>query len=223
MGLGATSRKYTRFGVGMHDFNNDGVLDLFEATGKVFRVPPVHGEDPYAEPNILMRGTKDMRFEEVSPSGGTATPLVATSRAAAFGDFDNDGGIDILVVNRDAAPHLLHNTCDNRGHWLQCRILDEHGRDAIGAVVTASIAGKHVRRDVRTAYSYCAANDPRVHFGLGQDIQVESIEVMWPDGRRERFGPFKADQIITLRHATSSTLAQPDDAPSSPQPPPPGV
>ncbi len=144
------------------------------------------------------------RFEEVRPRGGTTQPLVATSRAAAFGDLDNDGGVDILVANRDAAPYLLRNVAPTRGHWLLLRVVDGSGRDAIGATLSIASGGRTLRRDVRTGYSYLAANDPRVHVGLGDIRKVESVTVRWIDGVRERFGPFDADQIAEVRLGTGT-------------------
>ena len=199
VGLRVASRRFTRFGVALMDFNNDGRLDLYEASGRVGLQAETFGADPYAEPNLLFRGVAGGRFEEVSPRGGTTQPLVATSRAAAFGDFDNDGGVDILVANRDAAPHLLRNVAPGRGHWLLLRVLDRHGRDAVGATLSIVAGTRTMRRDVRTGYSYLAANDPRVHVGLGDLTKVESVTVRWLDGTRERFGPFDADQIAEIR------------------------
>ena len=181
------------------DFDNDGRLDLYEANGRVGLQAETFAADPYAEPNLLFRGIAGGRFEEVTPRGGTGRPLVATSRAAAFGDLDNDGGLDIVVANRDAPPHLLHNVAPNRGHWLLLRVLERTGRDAIGAAVSVEAGGRTLRRDVRTGYSYLAANDPRVHVGLGESRQVGSVTVRWVDGARERFGPFAADRIVELR------------------------
>jgi hypothetical protein len=199
VGLRVVSRRFTRFGVALLDFNNDGLTDLYEANGRVGLQAEDFAPDPYAEPNLLFRGVPGGRFEEVSPRGGTAQLLVATSRAAAFGDLDNDGGIDILVSNRDAGPYLLRNVAPNRGHWLLLRVLERSGRDAIGAVVSVSAGARMLRRDVRTGYSYLAANDPRVHVGLGDVTRVESITVRWADGTRERFGPFEADRIVDIR------------------------
>src|SRR5439155_22534221 len=136
------------------DFDNDGLLDLYESNGRVGRQSEVYSPDPYAEPNLLFRGVAGPRFEEVTPRGGTSTPLVATSRAAAFGDIDNDGGIDIVVVNRDGSPYVLHNEVRSRGHWAMFRVLDEHGRDAIGAELTMKVGARTIRRDLRMAYSY---------------------------------------------------------------------
>jgi hypothetical protein len=204
VGLRIASRRFTRFGVGFVDFDNDGRLDLYEANGRVGLQAETFSRDPYAEPNLLFRGRPDGGFEEVSPRGGTTTPLVATSRAAAFGDIDNDGGIDVLVANRDAPPHLLRNVVPRRGHWLLLRVIDEHGRDALDATLTIALGSRTIRRDVRTGYSYLAANDPRVHVGLGDLTRVDSITVRWPDGTRERFGPFDANRIAEVRRGRGS-------------------
>ena len=201
VGLRVVSRRFTRFGVAFMDFDNDARLDLYEANGRVGLQAETFAADPYAEPNLLFRGTNDGRFEEVTPRGGTARPLIATSRAAAFGDLDNDGGIDIVVANRDAAPHVLRNVAPARGHWLLLRVLERSGRDAIGARLSITTGSRTIRRDVRTGYSYLAANDPRVHIGLGDGAKVESIMVRWVDGTEQRFGPFDADQIVELRRS----------------------
>jgi len=209
VGLRVVSRRFTRFGVAMLDFDNDGVLDLYEASGRVGLQSGTFSDDPYAEPNLLFRGVPGGRFEEQLPRGGTSPLLVATSRAAAFGDIDNDGGIDILVVNRDAPPHLLRNVAPNRGHWLSLRVVDQHGRDSLGAALHIDIAGRTVRRDLRSGYSYLAANDPRVHVGLGAIRQVDAVTVQWPDGVRERFGPFEADRIVELRRDRGARVTAP--------------
>jgi len=208
-GLGGASRTFTRFGLGILDFNCDGLLDIFQASGRVEEQTYLHADDPYAEPNLLFRGTPDGRFVEVSPRGGTAEMLIATSRAAAFGDIDNDGGIDVLVVNRDGPAHLLHNVCLDRGNWIMIRAIESHGRDAIGAVVTAIVDGRSITRIVRSAYSYCAANDPRVHFGLGDADHVDDVTIHWPEGGVESFGSQAASQHITLRRGDGTAISQP--------------
>jgi hypothetical protein len=197
--LRTPTRRFTRFGTAMLDFDNDGALDLYEANGRVGRQSETYSADPYAEPSLLLRGFPGPRFEEVVPRGGTRAPLVATSRAAAFGDIDNDGGIDIVVVNRDARPFVLHNVVKPRGHWVMFRVVDEHQRDALGAQITMSVGARTIRRDVRAAYSYLASNDPRVHVGLGPDTTARNVVVRWPDGAREAFGDVRADQILILR------------------------
>jgi len=202
VGLRTPSRRFTRFGTALRDFDNDGNLDLYEANGRVGRQSESYSSDPYAEPSLLFRGLAGPRFEEVAPRGGTRPLLIASSRAAAFGDIDNDGGIDVVVMNRDSRPFLLHNVVQPRGHWMMFRVLEQHQRDALGAEVTMSVGPRTIRRDVRSASSYLASNDPRVHVGLGAETTVRSVTVRWPDGVRERFGDMAADRIAVLRRGS---------------------
>ncbi|MCZ6709677.1 MAG: CRTAC1 family protein [Gammaproteobacteria bacterium] len=208
VGLGTVTRTFTRFGTALLDLDNDGRLDIYEANGRVRGQSSLHSDDPFAEPNMLLYGTASGGFEEVRPRGGTASPLVATSRAAAFGDIDNDGGIDILVVNRDGPAHLLRNIVDRRGLWIMFRVLDEHARDALGATVTLQVGERTITRDVRTAYSYLAANDPRIHVGLGDHTGAEDVTVRWVNGPVERFGRYDADQVVTLRHGSGMRVGE---------------
>jgi len=204
-GLGLVSRAFTRFGIGWVDFDNDGYLDLYQANGRVATDVDGHDpDDPLAEPNLLFRGVGRGRFEELSPRGGTSIPLIHTSRGAAFGDLDNDGGIDIFVANRDAPPYVLENVVQGRGNWLLVRVLDEHGRDDLGATVTIRIGDRTVRRDVRTTYSYCAASDPRVHFGLGGTSNVEALEIGWPDGTLEEVALPAINRVVEVRRNTTA-------------------
>ncbi len=199
IGLRVSSRRFTRFGLGIHDFDNDGRLDLYEASGRIARQGVPFASDAYAEPNLLFRGLPNGRFAEVTPPGGTHGVLAATSRAAVFGDIDNDGGIDIVVVNRDAPAHLLRNIAPRRGHWITLRVTETTGGDALGASVRFSAGGQRIRRDVKPAYSYLASNDPRVHVGLGSATGITDVTVRWVDGTVELFGDVDADQIVTLR------------------------
>lgn len=201
VGLGSISQPYTRFGTSITDFDNDGWLDVFIANGRVTRSTGFPGsvQDAYAEPNLLLRGDAAGRFAQATPAGGTAEAIIKTSRAAAFGDIDNDGAIDILVMNRDAQVSLLHNIAPSQGNWIMFRVVDEQNRDAIGATVRLSAGNRRISRDVRTAYSYCAANDPRVHVGLGSISQITDVCVRWIDGTVESFGQFSTNQITTLR------------------------
>ncbi len=196
-GLASLSRALTRFGMGWADFDNDGVLDLYQANGAIGRRGKIYlDSDPYAQPNLLIRGRPGPSYEEVLPRGGTSEPLIATSRAAAFGDVDGDGGVDVLVVNRDAPAYLLRNRVSARGRWLRVRVLTEAGADALGATVFGEVGGRRVRRDVTAAYSYQASNDPTVHFGLGANERVTALEVRWPDGHRRCFGAQEADRLL---------------------------
>ncbi len=204
VGLGAATRSYTRFGVGWVDLDNDGQLDLFQANGRV-TLPDgeTGGPDPFAEPNTLMIG--DGSAFRLAPTG-TIPATARTSRAAAFGDINNDGAVDIVVVNRDAPPEFLLNCSSGDSHWLMVDARHRDGRPDVGAELRFEIADRRVRRDVNPHYSYQASNDPRVHLGLGPATEVASIEVRWVDGSRESFGPFDADQIVVLKQGTGTAV-----------------
>ena len=200
----AASRRFTRFGMGWLDFDNDGYLDLYEANGKVEVRERRYADDPYAEPNLLFKGEPGGFFQEALPRGGTAEPLVFTSRAAAFGDVDGDGGVDILVANCDGPAHLLRNVASPRGRWISFRVVLENGRDALGATVSLGAGERRLVRDVRAAYSYLASSDPKVHFGLGEETRVFDVTVRWPDGSSERFGEFDAGSVVELRRGAGA-------------------
>lgn len=206
-GLAAKSGRYTRFGVALADFDNDGFLDIYQANGKVDGNPAAV-PDVFAEPNVLYRGhaTPSLRFEEVSPPGGVSSPLVHTSRGLAIGDFDDDGGLDMVVVNRDAAPYLLRNRVPGRGNWVSLRVITKTGRDAHGATVSIGVGDKRAHRDVQPAASYFAAHDPRVHFGLGEQEQATDIAVRWPNGKVETFGDRAAGHIWELRQSRGTAM-----------------
>ena len=198
MGLSGLSSRYTRFGVALADFDNDGWLDLYQTNGGIIPVE-LAADDLYAEPNLLYKGMPDGKFEELLPRGGTRELLVHTSRGLAVGDVDGDGGLDLLGVNRDASVYLLRNRVLGRGNWISFQVRLTTGRDAHGATVSATIGARRVHRDVQPAGSYLASNDPRVHFGLGDEDTARRVEVRWPDGETEAFGDFPAGQTIELR------------------------
>ena len=206
-GPGAPSRPFTGFGVGFADFDNDGNLDLYVANGRVrYGARDLDTTDPYAEPNTLLRGLGGGAFEEVMPTGGVAPPLIATSRGAAFGDLDNDGGCDIVVINKDGPAHLLRNVISKRGNWVMFRVLNRNGSDALNAAVQIEAGGRRQSRQVLPNEGYCSSNDPRVHFGLGDTRSVESVLVRWPAGGSETFGPFEAGRIYELRQGAGTKL-----------------
>jgi hypothetical protein len=204
-GLNIASRLYTRFGVALADFDNDGRLDIYHANGAIAHVSEDR-EDPFAEPNVLFRATPDGRFEVVAPAGGVAESLVHTSRGLAVGDVDNDGGLDLLVVNRDAPPYLLMNRLPGRGNWARFRVLTSAGRDAHAATVSAQVGGRRQHRDVQPAASYLSSNEPLVHFGLGAASGARDVEVRWPDGRTERFGDFASGGVWELRQGAGDPV-----------------
>ena len=204
MGLVAASMRHTRFGVTLTDFDNDGRLDLYEANGKIELSEPVEG-DGYAEPNTLWRGAivdGALRFETVQPQGGVSPALIHTSRGLAVGDVDNDGGQDLVVVNRDAAPYLLMNKVE-RGNWVRFRVVSNN-RDAYGATVHADVDSRRLSREVQPSASYLASSDPRVHFGLGDAPAAGEVSVRWVGGDVETFGDFLAGTTHELRRGTGN-------------------
>ncbi|MCH8824313.1 MAG: CRTAC1 family protein [Planctomycetes bacterium] len=200
-GMGLASRPFTRFGVGLVDFDNNGYLDVYQSNGGVAMSSESPTDDPFAQENMLFRGAENGRFSEVLPRGGTSNRLIHTSRAAVFGDINNDGAVDILVVNRDGPVYLLKNIVKDRGNWIRFRVIEEHGRDALGATVTLKLGSRNIRREVQSTYSYLAANDPRVHIGLGDHDTVSAVKVHWLDGTTELFGNFEAGQTIVLERS----------------------
>ena len=114
------------------------------------------------------------------------------------------GGVDVVVVNRDGPAYVLRNVVKSRGAWISFRVLEKSGGDALGATVTAMVGGRRIRRDVTSAYSYCVANDPRVHLGLGTETRVTDVRVRWVDGIEEAFGDFEANRNVRLRRGEGS-------------------
>ena len=156
-------------------------------------------EDAYAEPNLLLKGRADrVGFIEVEPPGGIRDAEPRTSRAAIFGDFDDDGGIDVVVVNIGAPTRLLRNVVPSRGRWLLVDVRDDAGAPAIGAKVVADLDGRRLTRMVRTDSSYLAAGDPRAHFGLGDVAEVPRLEITWPDGRSATLESVAADRVVRV-------------------------
>lgn len=199
-GPNAPSMPFTGFGVGFADFDHDGILDLYIANGRVkYGVRDLDPNNPYAEPNTLLRGLGGGNFEQIQPQGGAVPLLLATSRGAAFGDLDNDGSIDVVVINKDGPAHVLRNIAAKRGGWVLFRVLNRHGCDAINASVRVEVEGHPQFREVVPNQGYCSSNDPRVHVGLGSAKKVERVVVRWRAREEEAFGPYPAGQLIELR------------------------
>lgn len=206
VGLGSTTLPFTGFGMALADFNHDTLLDLLVVNGRVRLSEPAFDADkPYAEPNQLFRGLVGPRFAEVQPMGGVAERLVEASRGAAFGDLDNDGDMDVVVVNYGARAHLLRNVTKPLGNWIMFRVLDRRDSYALGAMVRVRTGPQRQWRQVQRAYSYCSSNDPRVHFGLGAATQVDEVMVRWPGGAEEKFGPYATNQVVELRRGAGNS------------------
>jgi hypothetical protein len=199
-GLGEISLAYLGWGTGFEDFDNDGLPDIFVANGHVY--PQVDGAETgqhYAQRKELYRNIGGGKFQEIAREAGGDLLIPKSARGAAFGDFDNDGNIDALVVNLNDRPSLYHNEGGTRNHWITMRLKGTHSnRDAIGSRVEIQAGGKTQVDEVRSGGSYLSHNDMRIHFGLGSASRVDRIRIRWPDGKTQEFPGMDADQFVTL-------------------------
>jgi hypothetical protein len=214
-GLSHISLPYTGFGVGLFDMRNSGLLDLFSANGAVkmaadMNLNPNGDPFPYREKKLLLRNRgKGMGFEDITASAGPALANAEVSRAAVFGDVNNDGGVDILVTNNNGPARLLLNTVPDRGHWLLVHLEGTRtNRSAYGSLVElVRKDGTTTKRRVRGDGSYLSANDPRVHFGLGQDTEIDRLKVHWLAGGCESWKPARVDTIVNLKEGAGQPCA----------------
>jgi enediyne biosynthesis protein E4 len=189
------------FGARFMDYDNDGAPDIFMANGHVLdNINRYHADVQYAEPKLMFRNVGGGIFENVSGKLGADFQLPRVSRGAAIGDFDNDGDLDILVNNNGQTPQLLRNHGGNANHWLEILLIGtKSNRDGVGARVKIS-AGDLVQCDQRKGgMSYQSAQDPRLHFGLGQHDHINNVEIVWPSGMTTRLSNIKSDQIIAVK------------------------
>jgi hypothetical protein len=205
VGLAAPTAAFTGFGTDWFDYDNDGWLDLFIANGAVNIVEAQRGQKfPFKMRNQLFRNTGSGRFEQTSKAGGEAFERLDIGRAAAFGDVDNDGDIDVVTTNNSGPVQLLLNQIGTKNHWVDVRLEQPQGnRLGFGAWVGIERAGKPtIWRRVKTDGSYLAAGDVRVHAGLGASAAMTAITVQWPDGVRERWTNVSGDRVVTLQRGT---------------------
>ena len=188
------------WGVGLVDLDNDGWRDLFIANGHLN--PGAHEMDEsttYAQPKRIFRNLTNGRFEDVAARAGSAVQMPRVSRGAAFGDLDNDGDIDVVVIESSGSPQVLRNEGGNRLGWCIVELIGSGlNRDGIGARVTISAGGIVQVAERRSSGSYLSANDPRLHFGLGSAERVDRIEVRWPDGKRDVHETLPARKLIRV-------------------------
>lgn len=199
--VGYDTYQLSGFGMRFFDYDNDGAVDIFVANGHVMdNVQIYHPETTYAEPKSMFRNLGRGKFENVGNRLGPDMQKPHVSRGAAAGDFDNDGDVDVLVNGCGQRPQLLRNDGGNANHWLEIYLIGtKSNRDGVGARVKV-IAGDLVQYDQRKGgMSYQSAQDPRLHFGLGDRTQVDLIEIIWPSGTVTKIEKLKSDQIVTVK------------------------
>lgn len=211
-GFAGIDLPFTGFGCGLFDFDHDGDLDIALVNGRVMRGPVLPGAtlgtfwNAYAEPNLLFENNGHGQFSDVSVQGGRFTSQVEISRGLAFGDIDRDGDLDFVVGNIWGAPRVFRNDAPAPGtHWLSIRAMTGK-RDAIGAQVTVVTETAKFVGLVLPAYSYLSSSDFKAHFGLGKIDNIEALEVVWPNGDRERFTVPGVDRVVTVRQGEGESL-----------------
>jgi len=198
-GIGVETR-YIGWGTGMADFDNDGFPDIFVVTGSVYpEVEKALPAYPFRTPRLVFRNLGDGRFEELIEEAGPGVSAVHSSRGCAFGDFDNDGDVDVLIMNMNEPPSLLRNDVTGDGHWLKVLLTGvTSNRSAIGARVTATYGGRSQCQEVLAQSSFYSASDRRLHFGLGAATAAD-LTIRWPTGETEQVTGVKADQLVVIR------------------------
>jgi hypothetical protein len=199
-GLAKGSGLYMGWGAGLVDIDNDGRLDLFVANGHVYPQVDAHGIGTrYLQRKQLFRNVDGRQFRNVTDEAGGGLLIEKSSRGAAFGDFDNDGRIDLVVTNINDRPTLLHNESAG-GHWATFRLVGtKSNRDAIGAKVLVNAGGRRQLVEVRSGGSYMSHNDVRAHVGLGETARIDRVEIRWPSGAVETANGLAADRFYSAR------------------------
>src|SRR2546430_9486797 len=197
-GLGVENR-FVSWGAGIVDLDNNGLPDLFIVTGNVYAELEKHfAKYPLRSQRLLFRNLGKGRFEELLEEAGPAIADPHVSRGCAFGDFDNDGDLDILIVNLNEPPSLLRNDVTSGNHWLKVKLLGtKSNRSAIGARVVVKVGEVTQTQELFSQSSFLSCNDFRLHFGLGSAIKAD-IRVRWPNGIWQTLAEIPADRLVTI-------------------------
>jgi hypothetical protein len=196
------NNSYVAWGCGFVDYDNDGWADILQVNGHVYpEIDKYHFGQTFKNPRLVYRNLGNGRFKDVSVEMGPGIAERYSSRGAAFGDYDNDGDIDVLILNMNDTPSLLRNDGGNQQNWIKFKLIGTRcNRTAIGARVRVT-TGKHVQMDeVHSGTSVMSQGDLRLHFGLGKSETVDVVEVRWPTTQKiEQFTKVQANQILTIR------------------------
>jgi enediyne biosynthesis protein E4 len=206
-GLG-THTRYLGWGTMFFDFDNDGWPDLLLVNGHVYpEVDSLKIGIDYNEPKLLYHNRGNGTFADVSQVAGPGITAATPARGLAVGDLWNDGRISAVIVNRNALPNLLVNETKYLNHWIDVRTVGTRSnRSGIGARVSVRTPLRQQTSEVRSGSSYVSQSDMRVHFGLGPENEIRSIEVRWPSGLVERFANATVDTVVTVKEGAGESV-----------------
>jgi len=189
--LAVVCGQYTGWGGVLFDYDCDGYLDIFVANGNA------HHE--YTEEDVLMRNDGTGKFVDVADKSGAYFRQKYVGRGATYGDYDNDGDLDLLVINLNDTPRLLRNDGGNKNNWITIQARLPGGKsDAIGARVIVTAGSLTQMRDLIPVTGYLSQADPRCHFGLGKASRADTVEIRWPDKQATKLKDVNANQILTV-------------------------
>jgi hypothetical protein len=190
-GISQLAAQYVSWGTGVYDFDNDGRDDIFVAHGGLIHMIP--------QEHSVFRNVGDWKFEDVSRDAGPFFDVKSVARGAAFADYDNDGKIDVFIVNLGAPAFLLHNVSPGGNHWITVKLIGhKSNRDGIGAQVEVLAAGNRQQRERTAGSGYLSQDDPRIHFGLGAAKKIDRLTITWPSGTKQVQENLPVDRIMTV-------------------------
>ena len=196
--LAEESIKQIGWGTALFDYDNDGDLDIFVTNGSTFQELS-RPEVLIPQADMLFRNNGDETFTDVSQETGIAALPLRVGRGAAFGDYDNDGDVDIFIVNNHAPPTLLRNEGGNRNNWLQIKLVGAGtNQDAIGAKIQVKTADQTQIREIYAGDSYMSFNSLIAEFGVGNATQIEALQVTWQNGKTQKLHNVPANQRIRI-------------------------
>ncbi len=201
----AVQNRYVEWGTGLPDLDNDGWPEVFYVTGHVYpEVEKILPQYPHKGPRIVFRNLGNGRFVDVTSQSGTGATEPRSSRGAAFGDYDNDGDVDVLIMNMNERPSLLRNDYSGSNGWLTIKLEGrQSNRAAIGATVIVTADGRRQARAVVSQASYYSHDDLRLHFGLGAATKADAVEVRWPSGFVQKVTDVPAGKVFTMTESTA--------------------
>ncbi|MGA8037045.1 MAG: CRTAC1 family protein [Candidatus Acidiferrales bacterium] len=195
--------RYVGWGAGIVDLDNDGYPDIFMVTGSVYpELEKTLPQYPNKTPRVVFRNLGNGTFEELLDGAGPGVAGAHCSRGCAFGDFDNDGDLDVLIVNLNEPPSLLRNDVRGTNHWLKLQLIGtKSNRSAIGARVEIRYGKNLQAQELLSQSSFYSTNDSRLHFGLGLEKSA-NVVIRWPSGHLEELKEVSADQLIVVQEGS---------------------